>query len=283
MKFVIISLLLTVVACDTSIAQQYEPDPFPRRTYLELATGLNLLSYRDFATSPLIYDGPVLAFTVSHLFNSLEKDDTFTFSGSYGETTAEVNDFTVGFSTAFTYRLIYTQLYRINRFSNEEWNIKAGGSLSSVAAVRQNAALRNNQIGFEAFGTLSGSGSVSKDVSRESRKRFKFLFLDIPLPPRARTLTLQFHLPVMNSALRNNFIYTSQSDVVNSDDYLDDYEFRLFSGYRIFTSLQYRLYLKNSNAIQFSYDWDALRSPGDAGVFEMAHHNLTFSLLYNLN
>jgi len=281
--FLTIAVLFLSAFLSTVSAQDSRPEPFPRRTYLELGTGVNLLSYRDFATSPLFYDGPVLAFSVSHLQNSLEEDDTFTFSGSYGETTAEVNDFLVGISTAFTYRLIYTRLFRLDRFSTDRWNFKAGGTLSSIAAIRQNPSLRNNQTGFEIFGTLSGSGSVSRDVSRERRKNVRFLFLDIPLPPRARTLTFQFHVPVMNSAFRNNYIYTSQADVVNSDEALDDYEFRLFSGYRVFSSLQYRLYLKNSNAIQFSYDWDALRSPGDAGTFELAHHTFTFSLLYNLN
>ncbi|MFC5045478.1 hypothetical protein [Aquimarina hainanensis] len=47
------------------------------------------------------------------------------------------------------------------------------------------------------------------------------------------------------------------------------------------TALTYTSYLKNKNALQFSYVWDAYKTGGDLDSLEMATHSIRFAFLFN--
>ncbi len=87
----------------------------------------------------------------------------------------------------------------------------------------------------------------------------------------------------MNSSFRNGFIYSGQSQVLNDAKNFDGYVYKVFSGFRMGSQLDYTRYLKNKNAFQISYLWDAYRTGGQLDKFEMAHHTLRFSLQFNTN
>lgn len=263
-------------------AQETSASLFPERIDIDLSAGVNVITFRDLATSPLFYEGPVPTVSGSYLNRGERIEETFTIDFSYGNTFAYVNGDAVSVSLMQTSQLYYSRLYKLRKLSSEVWNTKVGGMVNGRYNIRQNPELRNNQIGFEAFFTLFGSGKLSRDLSRKKRKTTEFWFIKYSLPPRLRTLSYQLDLALINSTYRNDYIYTNQSSVVNSDNYFDDYVFTLISGYRLRSTLQYMIYLKNANAFMFSYEWDALKTGGDLDKYEMTNHMLKFTLIYNL-
>ena len=67
------------------------------------------------------------------------------------------------------------------------------------------------------------------------------------------------------------------------EDVLSEFEFKVFSGYRLGSRLDYTHYLSNKNAIQLSYIWDAYATGGELDPFQMAHHILSLNLFFNTN
>jgi hypothetical protein len=57
---------------------------------------------------------------------------------------------------------------------------------------------------------------------------------------------------------------------------------QIFKGFRLNSALDYTIFLRNKNAVQLSYLWDAYRTGGHHDNFEMAAHTLNFSLLFGL-
>ncbi|MEM6299492.1 MAG: hypothetical protein AAF740_12460 [Bacteroidota bacterium] len=251
-----------------------------RPTYFILSSGLSSGSFRDFATSPLVYSGIGLnSFGVRNRVDERRESElglSYTLGGysagsSENTTTASVQ----------TFRFFYRQLYQIRRFSSEKWNLKAGGQLNFAANIRQNFFLLNNSVGIEFFPTVFGSVKLTRDVSRKKEKRGKFLLFNYHLKPRKRELSFRFDAGLVNSTYRNGFVYIGQSFLLNEFDLFDGYEFKIFSGLRLNTALDYTRYLKNGNAMRWSYTWELFRTAQTPDRFEMGLHSIRFALLFN--
>ncbi len=167
--------------------------------------------------------------------------------------------------------LSYSKLYRINLFKSESINTKVGFLLNGNGNLRTNEGLQNNATGIDIFGNLSGSVKVAKDI--------KFYRND----ERKRNLAFRLNLGLVNSSFRNGYAYSGQAPILNKIDIFDDYKFKIFSGFRASTKLDYTHYLKNKNAIQLSYIWDTYATGGSSDKFEMAHHILKLTLFFNTN
>lgn len=282
MQKLVLFVIALLIGSTLLVAQGQSQSLFPARVDLELSAGANYAKFRDFATSPLFYEGFVPMVSGAYINRNERLDETFTIHFSYGNTYAYVDENAVSVSLLQNSQLYYSRMYRVKRFSNNVWNTKVGGMFNGLYNIRQNPELRNNQVGFEAILTLFGSGKVSRDISRKKRKTTEFWFIKYSLPPRLRTLSYQVDLALVNATYRNDYIYTNQTSVVNSDNYFDDYVFTMFSGYRLRSSLQYLIYMKNDNAFMFSYEWDAFKTGGELDKFEMSNHMLKFSLVFNL-
>jgi hypothetical protein len=127
-----------------------------------------------------------------------------------------------------------------------------------------------------------GSIKITKDISRKSASVRKFLFFKWNKPARKRNLSFQFNIGVLNGAYRNGYAYSGQSAVLNDPKLFDDYQFNL-SGFRMSSALDYKIFLKNKNAIKLSYLWDAYKTGSDFETFEMAHHTFKFTFMFNTN
>jgi hypothetical protein len=80
--------------------------------------------------------------------------------------------------------------------------------------------------------------------------------------------------------LHNKYILTLNN---NCPIYWGIYnELQIFKGFRLNSALDYTIFLRNKNAVQLSYLWDAYRTGGHHDNFEMAAHTLNFSLLFGL-
>ena len=253
-----------------------------RPAYIGITSGLSFSNFRDFATSPLTYNGSPLYLSLSHIKVDKNRESEFEFSYAFGIYT-KIFNFQFNASQVKTTSLYYSQLYRLNKLSSEQFNVKIGGQFNISRNIRVNESLWNNSVGAEVFPNLSGSIKIIKDISRKEDKDKRFLFLKYTLNQRTRNLAFRLNIGLINSSYRNGFAYTRQTIDLNGLNLYEGYQFKIFSGFRMSSSLDYTISLKNKNAFQLSYFWDAYKTGGNLDKFEMASHIFKFTFLFNTN
>ena len=262
--------------------KQWSPKKEERKNrsfFLGVDFGLSASQFRDFATSPLIYEGNVITFAVSATRFDAKKETTSDLRFSTGTYSAEIAE-TFAASSVFTVFNSYQQLFRINRYSKDKWNLKAGGNIAWSMNTRSNPSLGNNSFGLEVIGTLFGSVKVTRDLSRKKEKDVKILFIKYKLKPLKRDLSVQFNTGIVNANLRNGFAFIAQDGLINEPNTLEDYQLNFFSGFRLSSRIDYSVYLTKGNLFRLSYLWDAYRTGNEFDKFEMGHHMLTASLWF---
>ena len=227
--------------------------------FLEAGLGANNSSFIDFATSPLYYSGTLSTFMVSTRKATEKREVTVSVSASNGSYSLDYNDIEASVDLKALISINYCRLYQINAFEDSRWNLKAGGAFDLTALLRTNRALFNNGAGYEAFTNLFASGKISYDISNKEKK--KFLFFN--LKPKWRQLAFQLNVGVINGALRNGYIYSTSAPVYNDENIFKDYEYNLFSGFRMSSRFDYEFEIFNRNTIKVSYLWDAMKSGSD--------------------
>lgn len=174
------------------------------------------------------------------------------------------------------------KLYRIDRYSNDKYSLKAGGTFLITGNIRSNPSLQNSSFGYELIYNLMASAKLSRDVSRKTTKSGKILFLKYNWKPRRRLLSYQLNIGLMNAHLRNGYAYVDQEQLVNNPSLFADYEHTLFEGFRINSALRYTIFFDKGHAIRFAYLWDALTTRQENAAFEMANHQFNVSILFNI-
>ena len=154
-----------------------------RPTYIRTGGGIGYGQFRDFATSPLFYDGLVNRTNIGYLRkdNFRELDYGFIFDSGNSFTTTYRNDYLSNDSykeASFSrLDLHFGQLFGVDRLSILGLNTKIGYKLSASGNLRINQSLSNNGIGAEGFVNLFGALKLTKDFSREKQYRKSyFLF-----------------------------------------------------------------------------------------------------------
>lgn len=259
----------------------YEDTDIPLSKYYGIGYGRNHSYFTDFATSPLSYAGVANQFSLARIKESYLREIEYGITYDLGTYRSDVNNHRTA-SNVKRVELVYSHLFRIGLLQSKGINTKVGILLASNANLRINESLLNNGVGIEMFGTLFGSIKLTKDISRKTEKNRRFLFWKYKLRPRKRTLSFRLNVGLVNSSFRNGYAYSGQSGILNSDKIFDEYELKL-SGFRIGSSLNYTRYLQNKNAVRFSYVWDAYKTGGKINIFQMAHHTLKITLLFNTN
>ena len=131
--------------------------------------------------------------------------------------------------------------------------MKVGGQLSNSFHIRNNPSFQNNATGLEVFSTLFASGKLSWNISNKEKKRAKFLFIPMNFKPRKRELSFRVNLAVMNNTYRNGYAYNNNSAITNDPDVFDDYQLKIFSGYRLGTECELHRF---SRKTRMPFDWD---------------------------
>ncbi|WP_321279931.1 hypothetical protein [Marinifilum fragile] len=245
--------------------------------FIKITSGLNIVKMRDMATSPLFYTGGLKHFELGYVKWKEGKERNLSFSTSIGKANNTTNDHTASAQVSI-YNISYSKLYPI--WQQDKWNLKVGGQLSNSFHIRNNPSFQNNATGLEVFSTLFASGKLSWNISNKEKKRAKFLFIPMNFKPRKRELSFRVNLAVMNNTYRNGYAYNNNSAITNDPDVFDDYQLKIFSGYRLGTELNYTVFLKNKNAIRLGYEFDAYKTGGNLDKFEMANYKLKISLLF---
>ena len=243
-------------------------DAYTRPAYLDISVGVQYATFRDFATSPLFYAGNPIYIALSHTDFDAERTSAIQFSYTFGNLKNEDSRIQQ-LSNIHVFALNYKELFPLSKLNTTKFNFKFGGQFNSKVIIRDNDALGNNSDGFDIIGTLFGSAEGILDLTGGKKMR-------------QRNLAVGLDVGLINSVYRNGFIYSRQSPLLNQDNINDGYEFRVFSGYRIQSSIVYSTWLKNGNALQLAYDWDVFNTGGDFDEFEMASHLLSLSLLFRL-
>jgi len=254
-----------------------------RPAYIGVTLGARYSSFRDLATSPLIYSGFPLYAALSHHKLDSKKETSIGGSYSFGSYKNTFNN-NITTSQVHTVSLYYTLLYRLNFLSKKRFNVKIGGTLNTVFNSRLNKSLANNGYGLELIPTLFGSIKITKDFSTKGGKDKKFLFIKYKTKPRVRDLAFTLNVGIVNSSYRNGYAYSFVHSLLLGElNVFYGYEFKIFSGFRLSTSLDYTFALKDKNKVQISYLWDAYTTGGQLDKLVVAHHTLKFTFLFNTN
>lgn len=253
-----------------------------RSAYIGITSGMSYSGFRDFATSPLFYNGSPVYLSLSCIKADEKRESEFGLSYSSGI-------YSKGFNTQYNESqveiatLYYSQLFRLNSINSEKFNIKFGGLFNTTGNFRINESLWNNATGAELFTNIFGSIKITIDLSRSENKYKKFLFLNYKLNPRTRNLSYRLNVGLINTSYRNGYAYTRNNVNPTDINLFKGYQFKAFSGFRMSSALDYTFFLKNKNAIQLSYLWDAYITGGDLDKLEMAHHIFKLTFLFNTN
>lgn len=282
-----ISFLLLFASLNVGLAQNEQENEQKTNVkppaYVKVGAGLGFSNFRDFRTSPLIYSGTTPYINLSFLKTDQRRESELGMSYSKGEYSNDFND-QVQISEVNTLSLYYSLMYQLPKLTNDKWNTKVGGQLNITGNYRDNEGLLNYSLGLEIIPTVFASAKIERDVSRTKAKYRKFLFNKKQLMPKTRKLSYQLNVGLVNSQSRLVLPELFDSYLANEDlDITGSLEFQAFSGFRMSSSLNYMIYLKNKNAIQFSYLWDAYRTGNDKQQFEMGSHTLKFSILFKTN
>lgn len=251
-------------------------------SYIEVSLGSSSSNFRDFATSPLFYKGRTNYTSLSRSKINQDRELDFGVAYFFGNCSSTFNDHITS-SSLKTVSLYYSRLYKLEKLSSNEWNTKIGGLLYGTGNFRTNMSLQNNASGLELIPTVLGSVKISKSFKPQASKSKKILFIKYQTKPKTRNLAYRLNIGLVNSSYRNGYVYAGQSDVLNAPKITDDYEFKMFSGFRMSSALDYTVSLKNKNKVQLSYLWDAYKTGGNLDPLEMAQHTLKLTLLFNTN
>ncbi len=250
-------------------------------SYLEVGTGINISSLRDFATSPLVYVGPGFNATLGYTAKN-EARETIINTRNAASILISTGVKELSSATVISSFISYSELFKINKWSSEKWNIKLGGTFDVTTNLRINPSLSNNSTGFEMINTLFASGKVTYDVSRKADILIQSGKYSRIARARKREICYQLNIPVMNNTFRNGYIYFNPSVVVNDLNPFYGYKYKVFSGLRINSTFDYVMYMKNKNALKLTYAWDAYKTGGKLDKLYIANHVVLFSLLFNL-
>jgi len=251
-----------------------------RAIFSTRSSGLTFSNLRDFATSPLIYNGISYTSTFSLLKINTKREMEIGTTNSLGIFSTSINGNGAS-GYVFSPSVFYSQLYELHKLSSEKLNIKIGGLFNTTANIRYNASYNNNAFGLEIIPTLFGSIKLTKDVSRKETKNKKILGIPYTLKARKRDISFRLNIGLVNSSYRNGYVYADQSSLLNDFTLFEDYQFKIFSGFRMSSSLDYTIYLKNRNRMQFSYVWDAYKTGGDLDKLEVGNHSFRYTFLIN--
>lgn len=279
--FIAIILVFPTIALSQVETESVMKKESKRPAYLDISFGLSFSSFRDFATSPLNYSGRPFYISLSHIDMDEKRASEITGSYSFGKSKNTFNNQTSE-SMVNTISLNYLELFQVHKWSTQKFNLKMGGQFNSTINLRNNESLFNNSEGVDIISTLFGSVRATIDLSRKEEVDKKFIFMRYKAKKQMRNLSFTMNIGLINSSYRNGFAYTSSSTPINEDDFFADYEFSVFTGFRLNSALDYTIFLHNKNAIQLSYLWDAYRTGGHHDNFQMATHTLKCSLLFGL-
>lgn len=177
--------------------------------YTIFSVGANRPIYRDFATSPLFYNGFGLDLHAAWLKRSEKRERLFDMGVAANTLNAKIpeSNFLQARSNAFLIQLnaSYAQLFSLDRFCTDKNNVKVGGVIRSTQNFRVNPSLFNNALGLENSTNIMASGQFIRDISRNAPKELNLLIFKPTLKPVKRALRFQLNAGILNFNYRPGY------------------------------------------------------------------------------
>jgi hypothetical protein len=261
----------------------------PKEIYTTFSFGLTNPIYRDFATSPLFYSGIGIELNSARLMRSEKRESLFEVGIGISAQTARVpkSDFIQpgSFAGYGKFQIFYQELWKIEALSDIKYNTKVGGAIVSTQNVRANPDLQNNTMGLENISNLMASAQWSLDVSRTETKQLNLWFWKPTLKPVKRDLRILLNVGVLNFNYRPGYAYSYDSELNGMETNPVEWAFENYkwslNGWRLKTQVEYIKYLPNGNATSLSYVWEAAHAPGKFEDFQMASHQLKYTIYFH--
>ena len=300
MKRIIIGISLCFCLQQYGIAQEKTtpnlPDidkvEFKPTRYFVSSYGSGNVVFRDFATSPLFYRGPLLSVQMAWSKYKLNSKRAWTLLTNFAPTsvqlaedqTYETKSGGIFSSSSFS----YAYLHKLPKLTRGKFSFAAGGMWLNTFNFRSNLSLGNNAAGVEFFGNIMASAEVQFDASHEkSGRRYILKYLYYTRHPRKQQFSFQFNAGLLNWNYRPGYAYKELPELDGSKTnplelVLSGFDWKL-NGYRFGTELGFSRFKQSGNAVKWSYCWDILHAPGRFEPFQMAMHRIQLSLLFNRN
>jgi hypothetical protein len=248
------------------------------------STTISYFSFKDKATSPLLYSGLAIGTSGGSVLENEKLDQNVLFNFLLGLSS---NSFNASNSMAtFTkFECYYHLLFNLPQLSNDKWNTKFGFATSITFTARVNAAFGNNSLGLDNMNNLFLSAKSERDISRKQAVIKDFKFFKLKYLPNNHKIGFQTNIGVLNTNYRPGFayIYSGEINGTNTSTFsnlFSDYKFSI-NGFRIINKLYFTKYLQNGNALRYSYDWEYINAPGKFESYQIIIHNFGLALLFN--
>lgn len=261
----------------------------PINNYTVLSFGLTNPLYRDFATSPLFYSGIGIELNTSWLKNSDERSRIFELGFGISAQMPSVPESKLiqpgGLAGYGKFNIFYQELWKIKAISDAKNNFKVGGAINLTQNVRANPALQNNTMGLENISNLMASAQWTRNIDRNEDKQLNLWLFKPTLKAAKRDLRFLINVGVLNFNFRPGYAYAYDSELNGMETNPVEWAFANYkwslNGWRLKTQLEYIKYLPNGNARSLSYVWEAANAPGKFEAFQMASHQLRYSIYFN--
>ena len=252
--------------------------------YRKLSIGLNRPVFRDFATSPLFYNGTGIALALGFNKVSPKMERSLDISGSFNMMQARIPDseyLQASSNSRFVnLNLRYLRLWALGRFSSERNKLKVGGVFLSSQNLRINPALQNNRTGLENLTNVMLSTQLNRDISRKQSRTINLLFFKPKLKEVRRELRFQLNIGVLNFNYRPTYAYLFHESMGNTDESKGRKNELSMNGWRFGTEIEISRFLFNGNMRSIAYLWDAVHAPGSYSPFQMASHQIRYSIYF---
>ncbi|MBN1116920.1 MAG: hypothetical protein JXA77_06940 [Bacteroidales bacterium] len=272
-------------------AQAVSETGYAKQKNLLLSAGLGYASFRDFATSPLFYNGPGISLAIEKQTLRQKSENVWGFSPLISSTLAGIPKSNYYQTSASSMLMNFDAYFQYLRFvpqlSLDKLHIKAGGTLMATQNIRINQSLNNAALGAESFVNLMLALKADKDISRNEEKNIKLWFLNIKQKPATRNLSFQANIGLLNFNHRPsyNYFYFSEIDgnsVSSLSSLMKTYAWSL-NGWRVGTKIEFSKFASSGNGFKIAYVWDIASAPGKHEAFQMVSHRIQYSLIINKN
>ncbi len=250
-----------------------------RARYFELGTGITSYKLQDFAVSPLYYKGVLSNTKLDYFVKGDDLEWGIFLNGAFGK----IKSPRAGTKTTIINpQLNFHYLRKINKFTGERLRTYIGGYAMYGGNSRINKSFFNTGASFyDVVFSYGLSGKINTGFDFES-KSFKWNHQG-DTKKQYLAVDFQLFIPLFHSYLRPDYAVISNFPSTETKVLPPMKTVSWGKLARLTTQLDLTYFLKNNNAIRFSYRWDAYSINPGFNREAVSANSYMVSLLFRLN
>lgn len=258
---------------------------------LHLTAGFTSYLYRDFATSPLFYNGIGMRTAIGYELKSDKNehflDVDFIIGAAFAQNPLPLSPGNSTMAFLNSSNVYYHYLHELYSPSESKYKAFFGGGFASTFNVRVNSALNNNSVGIENISNFMIALKLNKDISRHKIVIEDLFLFKRKLLPAKRNLSFQLNIGVLNFNYRPGYAYNYLGEMDGSSTNVLKYALEnhqwAMNGIRLQTRFEYAYFKPYKNGSKWAYVWDFANVPGNFEKYQSAFHRLEYVLIINRN